>query len=162
MTAANKDKIKISGTPPKFDQAEYQRRIDIDLHRYHNTTDSLEHVTASLSHDFLEAVVEKVKAGYTISRGYRVVMEPLNYSCYVKKPDDIQALDIEAIHAKVKGEYVAWLHSEHARYQDLLRQQLIQTQQEKELKAAAEKEAKQMALIEKQVLECFTPLHIPE
>lgn len=161
MTAAN-NKIKTSGIPPKFDQAEYDRRIALELHRYHNTTDCMVHVTTALPHDFLELVAEKVQAGHTVARGQRVVSKPLNYSCYMKKPDEVQALDVAEIHVKVKTEYVAWLQSEHARYQDLLRQQLIQTQQEKELKTQQEKEAKQMALIEKQVMECFTPLEIPE
>ncbi|WP_410953267.1 hypothetical protein [Pseudomonas sp. S1(2024)] len=155
-------KITIQGTPPRYDESEYQRRLAIDLHRYHNTTDSLEHVTASLSHDFLELVAEKVKAGYTVVRNWRVVMEPLNYSCFLKKPDDVQALDIQAINASVKASYVAWLQSEHTRYQDLLREQLKQAALAKELKAQHDKQAKQLAEIERQVQSCYTPLQIPD
>lgn len=162
MTAASKDKIQIKGVPPKYDEAEFERRLGIDLHRYNNTTDSLEHVTASLAHDFLELVADKMKAGYTVARNWRVVTEPLNYSCFLKKPDDVQALDVEAIKANVKSLYVEWLQSEHSRYQNLLREQLKQAAVEKELKTAAEKEARQLAAIEKQVQECFSPLVIPE
>lgn len=162
MTAVKKDKIQIKGVPPRYDEAEYERRLALDLHRYHHTTDSLEHVTASLAHDFLEAVAERIKAGYTVARSWRVVTEPLNYSCFLKKPDDVQALDIEAIKASVKALYVEWLQSEHSRYQDLLREQLKQAAVEKEAKAAAEKEAKQMAAIEREVQTCFKPLEIPE
>ncbi|MND62734.1 hypothetical protein D3C81_299320 [compost metagenome] len=159
---ANKDKITIRGTPPKYDEAEYDRRLALDLHKYHHTTDSLEHVTASLAHDFLELVADKMKAGYTVARNWRVITDPLNYSCFLKKPDDVQTLDIEAIKANVKASYVEWLQSEHSRYQNLLREQLKQAAVEKEAKAAAEKEARQLAAIEKQVAECYSPLVIPD
>ncbi len=162
MTAVNKDKITIKGVPPKYDETEFERRLALELHKYHHTTDSLEHVTAPLAHDFLEVVADKMKAGYTVARNWRVVMDPLNYSCFLTKPDDVQALDIEAIKANVKASYVAHLQSEHNRYQDLLRQQLIQAQQEKELKAQQDKEAKAMAAIEREVQACFKPLEIPE
>jgi len=162
MTVASKDKVTIKGAPPKYDEAEYERRLALDLHRYHHTTDSLEHVIAPLSHNFLEAVAEKVKNGYVVARNWRVITEPLNYSCFLKKPDDVQALDVEAIKANVKALYVGHLQSERVRYQDQLREQLIQSQQEKELKAQQDKEAKAMAAIEKQVQECFSPLVIPE
>jgi len=155
-------KVTIKGVPPTYDEVEYQRRVAVELHRYHSTTDCMVHVTTSLPHDFLEAVAAKVLEGFTVARNQRVVSESLNYSCYLKKPEAEQVLDIAAIHAKVKTEYVTWLQSEHTRYQDLLRQQLIQAQQEKELKAQREKEAKQLAEIEKQVLGCYKPLEIPE
>ncbi|MNE97938.1 hypothetical protein D3C80_1963750 [compost metagenome] len=86
----------------------------------------------------------------------------MNYSCYLKKPEAEQELDIAAIHAKVKTEYVTWLQSEHSRYQDLLREQLKQAALEKELKAQREKEQKQNAAIEREVLACYQPLVIPE
>jgi len=159
---AYKDKITIKGVSPKYDEVEYDRRLSLELHKYHHTSDSLEFLNASLAHDFLEAVADKMKAGYSVARNWRVVTEPLNYSCFLKKPDDVQALDIEAIKANVKALYVGHLQSERVRYQDLLREQLIQAQQEKDLKAQQDKEAKAMAAIEKQVQECFSPLVIPE
>ncbi|WP_155412654.1 MULTISPECIES: hypothetical protein [Pseudomonas] len=162
MTAVNKDKITIRGTPPKYDEVEYDRRLALELHKYHHTSDSLEFLNASLAHDFLEQVADKMKAGYSVARSWRVVTEPLNYSCFLKKPDEVQALDVEAIKAKVKASYVEWLQSEHSRYQDLLRVQLKQAAVEKEAKAAAEKEARQLAAIEKQVAECYSPLVIPD
>lgn len=155
-------KITISGTPPKFDEVEYQRRIDLELHKYHNTTDCMVHVTNPLPHEFLELVAEKVSEGYKVARNQRVTTESLYYSCYMLKPEVEQALDIEAIHAKVKASYVAWLQSEHTRYQDLLREQLKQAALAKELKAQFDKEQKQNAAIEREVQECYKPLVIPD
>ncbi|WP_447869574.1 hypothetical protein [Pseudomonas putida] len=159
---ANKDKITIKGVPPKYDEVEFDRCLALELHKYHHTSDSLEFLNASLAHDFLEQVAGKLKAGYTVARSWRVITEPLNYSCFLKKPDDVQALDVEAIKANVKASYVAHLQSEHGRYQELLREQLKQAAVEKEAKAAAEKEARQLAAIEKQVAECYSPLVIPD
>ncbi|AJG12015.1 hypothetical protein RK21_00507 [Pseudomonas plecoglossicida] len=122
----------------------------------------MELVSASLGHEFLQAVIDKAQAGYTITHTKRLVHAELYHSTYMVKPLEMQEQDIEAIKAKVKSEYVEWLESEHARYQNLLREQLVQAQEEKERKAAEQLKAKQMAAIEKQVSECYTPLVIPE
>ncbi|MBF8786322.1 MULTISPECIES: hypothetical protein [Pseudomonas] len=156
------EKIKISGIPPQWDQAEYDRRLESWVHAYRHTEKSMELVSASLGHEFLQAVIDKAQAGYTITHTKRLVHAELYHSTYMVKPLEMQEQDIEAIKAKVKSEYVEWLESEHARYQNLLREQLVQAQEEKERKAAEQLKAKQMAAIEKQVSECYTPLVIPE
>lgn len=158
----SENKITIQGVPPKFDESEYKSRIDKEVNKYRSTADCMVHVTTPLPHSFLEAVAEKVSEGYKVSRNYRVTTESLYYSCYMLKPEALQSLDIEAIHAKVKAEYVAWLQSEHTRYQGLLREQLKQAAAEKELKAQRDKQAKQLADIEKQVQACYQPLEIPK
>ncbi|MCY1180797.1 hypothetical protein D9M73_212660 [compost metagenome] len=86
---------------------------------------------------------------------------PLDHSVYMVKPLAVQQADIEEIKAEVKAEYIEWLEKEHTRYKDLLRQQLIQSQQEKESKAAEQAAAKKLAEIEKQVQACYKPLEIP-
>lgn len=156
------EKIKISGIPPQWDQAEYNRRVESWVHAYRHTEKSMELVSASLGHEFLQAVIDKAQAGYTITHTKRLLHGELYHSTYMVKPLEMQEQDIEAIKAKVKSEYVEWLESEHARYQNLLREQLVQAQEEKERKAAEQLKAKQMAAIEKQVSECYTPLVIPE
>ncbi|QXH45374.1 hypothetical protein KSS93_21210 [Pseudomonas xanthosomatis] len=161
MTAA-KEKITINGTPPKWSDAEFQTRVESWVNVYHNTTNSMELVQHPLPHGHLQAVIDKAAAGYTIAINYPVHHESLHHACYMTKPQSMQAEDIADIKVKVKNEYVEWLESEHARYQDLLRQQLIQTQQEKELKVQEDKKAKQLAEIEKQVQACYKPLVIPE
>lgn len=156
------EKIKIVGAPPKWNDAEFERRLDDAVKLYKLTTQSKQGVYAPLPHDFLILVAAKVAEGYTIDRNHAVVTDPLHYSCMLVKPEHLQAQDIEELKVKVKEEYVAWLESERARYQDLLRLQLIQTQQEKDAKALRDKEAKQLAEIEKQVQACYTPLEIPD
>ncbi|POF94708.1 hypothetical protein BGP83_19155 [Pseudomonas putida] len=61
-----------------------------------------------------------------------------------------------------KEKYIAYLESERARYQEQLRQQLIQAREEKDRKAAEQAKAKQMAEIEAEVQACYKPLDIPE
>lgn len=156
------EKIKISGTPPHWNQAEYDRRVEEWINVYRGTERSMTLVRASLEHDFLQAVIDKAQQGYTITSNKRVMHSPLDHSVYMVKPLAVQQVDIEEIKKDVKAEYVEWLEAERTRYQDLLREQLIQTHQDRELKALEEKQAKQMAAIEKQVSECYTPLVIPE
>lgn len=156
------EKIKISGAPPKWNDAEFERRLDDAVKLYKLTTQSREGVHAALPHDFLEAVSAKLAEGYTVCRKHSVNFASLSYTCMLIKPEAMQSQDIEELKVKVKEEYVEWLESERARYQDLLRLQLIQTQQEKDAKALRDKEAKQLAEIEKQVQACYTPLEIPD
>lgn len=156
------DKIKISGTPPAWDDTEYQRRLTLELHKYRNTRDCMEFIHTALEHDFYILMIEKHNQGYRLNKHYPASHDQLSHAIYMTKPDEQQQADIEKLKEKVKEEYVAHLESERARYQDLLRQQLIQTQQEKELKALQEKQAKQLAAIEKQVQDCYAPLEIPE
>ncbi|WP_322366494.1 hypothetical protein [Pseudomonas sp. Teo4] len=122
----------------------------------------MELVSASLGHEFLQAVIDKANQGYTITHTKRLQHGELYHSTYMVKPLEMQEQDIEAIKAKVKSEYVAWLESEHARYQSLLREQLVQAQEEKERKAAEVAKAKQLAAIEKEVQACYKPLVIPD
>ncbi|OAH54168.1 hypothetical protein [Pseudomonas monteilii] len=156
------DKIKIAGVPPKWDNFEYEKRVDAWTNVYRQTERSMELVQAPLGHQFLQAVIDKANAGYTITPKKDVKHLPLDYSVWMVKPLEQQQADIEEIKKEVKAEYVAYLESERERYQQLLREQLIQSQQEKELKAQQEKEAKAMVAIERQVQDCYAPLVIPE
>ncbi|ORL66775.1 hypothetical protein [Pseudomonas putida] len=156
------EKITISGAPPQWDDAEYQRRFALELHKYRNTRDCMEFIHTALEYDFHSIMIEKYNQGYRLNKHYPASHDHLSHAIYMTKPDEQQQADIEKLKEKVKEDYVSHLESERARYQDLLRQQLIQTQQEKELKALQEKQAKQLALIEKEVQACYAPLVIPE
>lgn len=155
------EKIKIVGTPSHWNDEEYERRVEDAVKLYHLTTQSKQGIYAPLPHDFLTLVAAKVAEGYTIARNHAVVTDPLHYSCMLIKPEHLQEQDIAELKIKVKSEYVEWLEAEHSRYQDLLRQQLIQKLEEKERKAAETAKAKQLARIEAEVQACYSPLEIP-
>ncbi|TDF81995.1 hypothetical protein [Pseudomonas sp. H9] len=156
------EKIIIKGTPPAWDQAEYERRVEEWVRVYRGTEKSMELVSGSLGHEFLQAVIDKANQGYTITHTKRLNHGELYHSTFMVKPQSMQEEDIANIRVEQKQKYVAHLEAEHARYQDLLRQQLIQTRQEKEAKAAELVEAKKLAEIEKEVLACYKPLVIPK
>ncbi|PYB71001.1 hypothetical protein DMX11_21140 [Pseudomonas sp. LB-090624] len=122
----------------------------------------MELVQAPFGHEFLQRVIDKANAGYTVTSKKDVKHSPLDYSTWMVKPLEQQQADIEEIKKDVKAEYVAYLESERERYQQLLRQQLIRAQEEKDRKAAEQAKAKQMAEIEKEVQACYKPLEIPE
>lgn len=156
------EKIKINGVPPQYDEAELERRVADWVRVYKQTEQSMELVSASLGHEFLQLVIDKSNQGYTITSAKRLNHAELYHSTYMVKPPAMQEEDIAKIRIEQKEKYVAHLQAEHTRYQDLLRQQLIQAAEDKERKAAEQLKAKQMAAIEKQVSECYTPLSIPE
>lgn len=156
------DKIQIKGVPPKWDQVEFERRLEEAVKLYRLTTQCREGVYAELPHDWLEKVAEKVAEGYKVCRNHSLIMNPLKYSCFLIKPEKMQQQDIEDLKVKVKGEYIECLEAERARYQDLLRQQLLQAQEEKERKAAEQAQAKKLAQIEAEVEACYSPLEIPD
>lgn len=156
------EKVKITGVPPQYDEAELERRVEGWIRVYKQTEQSMELVSACLGHEFLQKVIDKASQGYSITSTKHLNHAELYHSTYMVKPPAMQEEDIANIRAEQKAKYVAHLQAEHARYQDLLRQQLIQAAEEKELKAQREKEAKRLALIEKEIQSCFTPLSIPE
>lgn len=156
------DKIKITGVPPKWDDEEFNRRIDAWVNVYRQTERSMELVQAPFGHQFLQAVIDKANAGFTVTSKKDVKHLPLDYSVWMVKPMEQQQADIDKIKLEVKAEYVAYLESERTHYQEQLRQQLIQAREEKDRKAAEQVKAKQIAEIEKEVQACYAPLVIPE
>ncbi|MET3675253.1 MULTISPECIES: hypothetical protein [unclassified Pseudomonas] len=156
------EKVKITGVPPQWDESEYERRVADWVRVYRGTEQSMELVSASLGHEFLQAVIDKANQGYTIAPSKRLNHGELHHSTYMVKPLGMQEEDIANIRAEQKAKYIAHLQAEHTRYQDLLRQQLIQAAEEKERKAAEAAKAKQLASIEKEVQSCYKPLVIPE
>jgi len=155
------DKITIKGVPPKWDDAEFEARVDSWVNVYHGTTQSMEHVRSPLTHDFLELVASKVAEGYTVARNQAVTHEALNHSCWMIKPDDAQQKDIDDIRIRIKAEYVEFLQAEHVRYQDLLRQQLLQAAEAKEQKKLDDARNKRLLEIDKEVSDTYAPLVIP-
>lgn len=156
------DKITIKGVPPKWDDAEFEARVDSWVNVYHGTTQSMEHVRSPLTHDFLELVASKVAEGYTVARSQAVTHEALNHSCWMVKPESHQQKDIDDIRIRIKAEYVEFLQGEHARYQDLLRQQLIQASEAKEQKKIEDARNKRLLEVDKEVSDTYAPLVIPE
>lgn len=156
------NKIVVKGTPPQYDEAEYERRVADWVRVYRGTEQSMELVSASLGHEFLQAVIDKANQGYTIAPSKRLNHGELHHSTYMVKPLGMQEEDIANIRMEQKEKYIAYLESERARYQEQLRQQLIQAREEKDRKAAEQAKAKQMAEIEAEVQACYTPLVIPD
>jgi hypothetical protein len=155
-------KVTIQGVPPQFDETELRERQAGYHHMYMNTLQCMELVTAGIPYDFLNKVIEKSKQGYTLAEKNIITTLPLDYSVYMVKPIEIQDADQLLIDAKVKAEYVDYLQAEHLRYQELLRQQLIQAAEAKERKKADDAEAKRLASIEAEVAATFTKLVIPD
>ncbi|ESW39202.1 hypothetical protein [Pseudomonas taiwanensis] len=156
------EKVKITGVPPQYDQSELDRRVESWINVYRQTTQSMELVRSPLPHDLLQQVIDKANDGYKLARSHPVSLAPLNNSVWMVKPIAMQEEDIANIRMEQKEKYIAYLESERARYQEQLRQQLIQAREEKDRKAAEQAKAKQMAEIEAEVQACYTPLVIPD
>lgn len=154
-------RITVKGVPPKWDNSEFDARVDSWVNVYRGTTQCMVLVRSPLPHDFLELVASKVSEGYTVARNQDVTHEALNHSCWMIKPDNKQQKDIDDIRVRVKAEYVEFLQGEHVRYQDLLRQQLIQAAEAKEQKKIDDARNKRMSEIDKEVSNTFSLLVIP-
>lgn len=158
---SDKTKIVVNGVPPKWSDAEFETRVEGWIKVYKGTTQCMEVVRAPLPHDFLELVASKVSEGYTVSRNHSVVIAQLDHQCWMVKPLTHQQKDIDDIRVRIKSEYVEFLQVEHVRYQDLVRQQLIQAAAAKEQKRIDDAYKKRMSEVEKEVLNTFSPLVIP-
>lgn len=85
----------------------------------------------------------------------------LDHTVHMEKPPSLQELDIADLHTKVKAAYVNHLESERERYKDLLRKQLIESEEAKLQAQRESEERKRLDAIEKQVQGCYSPLIIP-
>lgn len=155
-------KITIQGVPPQFDKVELKHRQEGYHSMYFQTSQCMVQVRATIPYDFLTNVAEKIAAGYSLAQKQPITCLPLDYSAYLVKPLEMQEADLVEIDARVKAEYVEFLKGEHLRYENLLRQQLIQAAEAKELKKAADAEAKRLASIEAEVAATYTKLVIPD
>jgi hypothetical protein len=155
------NKIKISGTPRKFDQAELEQRQQGYHNVYRNTDQCCTVVRGDIPYLFLTKVIEMSEQGYTLTGRYPISFDR-SLHCNMIKPESVQAIDIEAINERIKQEYIAELESERAEYRELLTAQLLQSAQLKEQKKEEEKQAKLLKEIEKEVSATFGELVIPE
>ncbi|CAM3052658.1 hypothetical protein [Pseudomonas plecoglossicida] len=152
----------IKGTPPAWSDAEYQRRLGIELHAYKHTAASRERVTAALEQPWLNDVIAKAQAGYVVCDRYPVVHEQLSHTVYMIKPESVQAADIGLIKERVKKEYIEHLQSELNRYKAALAQQLMEAAEAKERQRREAAAAKRLADAEKEANDCFGDLVIPD
>lgn len=161
MTNKTNDRITIQGVPPKYNEQELSQHITARHAEYHSSQESHTHVFAEFLYDMIVKVIELTAEGYSLSKQYPITSTNLQHHCFMRKPDHLVAEELKVIDAQTKQSYVVWLESEHEHYRQLLKAQLIQAAELKEAKRIADKEAKLLADIEKQVTETFAPLVIP-
>ncbi|MBW3503828.1 hypothetical protein [Pseudomonas sp. NKUCC02_KPG] len=161
MTNTNTDKIVIKGIPAKFDPNELERRQQQHKFAYQQTQQCCEMVRGAIPQLFLQAVSDKIAAGYSFSK-YPINMESLNYFAHLVKPPAMQEVDIATINNDVRDAYKAELEADHAKYQNLLLEQLLQVEEQKQVKAAASAKEKLMARLQKEVADCYAPLVFPD
>lgn len=162
MTTITEERISIAGSAPKFDPEELKLLQSERYAEYHKGQQGYIPVFAEFLYDLIIKVIELTNEGYALSKQYPIVQGELKYHCFMRKPDHLVAEELKVIDAQTKQSYVAWLESEHERYRQLLKAQLIQTAELKEAKRIADKEAKMIAEIEKEVANTFAPLVIPD
>ena len=155
-------KITIHGTAPEFDQAELERRQAGYHAMYKQTSQCMELVRANIPYEFLVAITEKSKLGYMISSKQPITIQPLDYSAYLIKPLEIQQVDLEAIDARVRLEYITDLEREREEYRQLLTTQLLQAAALKEQKKLEDKQAKLFAEIQREVNDVFGEFVVPD
>lgn len=165
MTKRQTNKLSsttIHGTPPAWNDAEFNRRLRIGIHAYENTSECTVMVSHALEHEWLKLVAQHVAAGYTLDRHWAIHHAELSNSVPMGKPEALQLEDKEQIKEKVKAEYVQHLQSQLGEYKKKLTQQLIEAAEEKERRALNQAKAKRIADAEKQANACFGDLIVPD
>jgi len=155
-------KVSIKGAAPKFDEQVLKQRQAARHIVYDQTDECTALVRGEIPVQFLTNVIGHHAKGYTLSMKYPPSFGSGSYWCRMEKPDSIKIGERSALDAQVKLEYIAWLESEHERYKKLLTAQLLQAAEAKEKKKEEDKRAKLLSEIEKEVLETFGDLGIPE
>lgn len=152
----------IKGTPPAWEDTEFNQRLRVRLHAYDNTSVCTELVSHPLEHEWLKLVAEKVASGYTLDRRWPISHAQLSHSVQMVKPLAMQASEKEDLKAVVKAEYVAHLQSQLETYRTALSNQLIEAASEKERRKAEQEAAKRRTQAEKEASECFGELIVPD
>lgn len=153
--------ITMTGTAPKYDEQVLQQRQAARRNQYHATSESHGVARGTIPFEFLTNVIELSNQGYELSNRFPITSTPLSYSAYMRKPDAIQADDLEAIDEEVKQTYIADLEREREDFKLKLTAQLLQAAKLREQKKEDDKRAKLLADIEKEVNDVFGDLVIP-
>lgn len=164
MTNVSNKKLStttIQGVPPKWEDAEFNRRLHVRTHAYNNTRECTEFVTHALEHEFLKLIAQKVSEGFTIDRVWPIVHAQLTHSTYLVKPEVVQEIEREALKAEVKATYVEHLQTQLDVYKAKLAKQLLETAEAKERQKREREETKRIAVAQKEADECFGDLVIP-
>lgn len=155
------NKIVVSGVPLQFSQEELDQRQQEYRHAYQSTSQSCETIRGAHANQLLQAVIDKASEGYTLT-DYPALLEPMNYSVQMRKPESLQAEDLLKTENEVKAQYKLELESSHEAYKKLLFEQLVQTEESKKEKAEQLARDKLLARLQKEADQTFTPLSFPE
>ncbi|TXR41463.1 hypothetical protein FVE88_00025 [Ectopseudomonas mendocina] len=154
-------KTTIKGSPAEYSQAELTRlqeqRANLYLH-----AENYEYVKGDIAYNFLMAVIEKEKEGYTLCSKTPINMMPLAFRARMIKPQEIQEAELTVIYEQTKTDYFEALKKEREDYKKLLVQQLMEAEEEKERKRQEQAKAKKLADFEKQADECYGEMQLPE
>ena len=159
MTSTKISSIK--GAPAKFDAKELQRRQQQYQAAYKQTSQSCDMVRGGHPKQFLQAVIDHAAMGYTLT-DYAVSLDPAAYSTLMRRSEAMQEADLNRINNEVRDAYRAELEADRAKYQSLLLEQLLQAEEQKQVKAAASAKEKLLARLQKEVADCYAPLVFPE
>lgn len=155
-------KTTLTGTAPKFDEQVLKQRQAARHHQYHGTSESHGVARGTVPFEFLTKVIELANQGYELSNKYPITSTPMSYSAYMRKPDAIQADDLEVLDKEVKQTYIADLERELEDFKLKLTAQLLQAAKLREQKKIEDAHKKRMADIEKEVNDVFGDLVVPD
>ena len=153
--------ITIKGTAPKYDEQVLKQRQATRRNRYHQLDEAFTQARGEIAFEFLTNVIELVNLGYELSSKYPITTDPRVYHCQMLKPENIQKADLEALDEEEKQKYIADLEREREEYRQLVTAQLLQKAELAEAKKVADKQAKLLADVQKEVNELFGELVVP-
>lgn len=154
-------KTTIKGVPPKYEAAALQAKQDQAVAAFLSSSKAKHYLRAELPSVFFSELEGLIKEGYTVTLDYPYSFQSLSYSIHLTKPEHLLVDEIKQVEEKTKQEYIAFLQSEHERYQALLVQQMIEKAEREEEEKQVELKAKQLEAFKEKAKKVYTPLKIP-
>lgn len=154
-------KITIQGTPRQFDSNELQARQQKATRAYLETSQSLHRLYSNNHGDFFNQYADLILEGYRPDVSRLPDLQPSSYTIHLRKPQSLLDSEVLALEQKVKQEYISELELERAEFETKLVTQMLQADEEKELKALEAKRAEKLAEYKTIAASTYTPLAIP-
>lgn len=154
-------KITIQGTPRQWCADELQTRQQKATKAYLETSQSLYRLYANNHGSFFNQYADLILEGYRPAVERLPDMQPNSYTAYLRKPQSLLDSEVLELEQRVKQEYISALELERKEYEAKLVAQMLQADEQKELKALEAKQAKKLAEYKTIAASTYTPLSIP-
>ena len=154
-------KITIQGTPRQYCPNELQTKQQKATKAYLETSQSLYRLYSNNHGDFFNQYADLILEGYRPALHRLPDLQANNYIAYLLKPQSLLDKEVLELEQRVKQAYIGELELERREFEAKLVTQMLQADEQKELKALEAKRAEKLAEYKTIAASTYTPLAIP-